>query len=53
MSNHIQNFLPWCKDAKIIETHKDKDIIADLDINFKAIHKKYTSKIVIKSYFKK
>lgn len=40
-------FLPWCKDAKIIETHKDKDIIADLDINFKAIHKKYTSKIVI------
>ena len=40
-------FLPWCKDAKIIETHKDKDIIADLYINFKAIHKKYTSKIVI------
>ncbi|MFT4718338.1 MAG: coenzyme Q-binding protein COQ10 [Rickettsiales bacterium] len=40
-------FLPWCKDAKIIETHKDEDIIADLNINFKAIHKKYTSKIAI------
>lgn len=40
-------FLPWCVDAKILEKNIENEIIADLDINFKAIHKKYTSKIII------
>lgn len=40
-------FLPWCVDAKILGKNIENEIIADLDINFKAIHKKYTSKIII------
>jgi coenzyme Q-binding protein COQ10 len=39
-------FLPWCDNAKIIDKSKI-EIIADLYIQFKAIHKKYTSKINI------
>lgn len=39
-------FLPWCDNAKIIDKSKT-EIIADLHIQFKAINKKYTSKINI------
>jgi coenzyme Q-binding protein COQ10 len=40
-------FLPWCIDAKILEHNSKIEIIADLDIYFKTIQKKYTSKITI------
>lgn len=39
-------FLPWCDNAKIINK-SETEIIADLYIQFKAINKKYTSKINI------
>ncbi|MDA7704955.1 type II toxin-antitoxin system RatA family toxin [Rickettsiales bacterium] len=39
-------FLPWCDKGKIIENNDNK-VIADLDISFKTIRKKYTSKITI------
>jgi coenzyme Q-binding protein COQ10 len=40
-------FLPWCIDAKILETKEDEEVLADLDISFKAVHKKYTSRITV------
>jgi coenzyme Q-binding protein COQ10 len=40
-------FLPWCKDAKVLKKDCDTEVIADLDISFKSIHKAYTSRITI------
>ena len=40
-------FLPLCIDAKILETKEDEEVLADLDISFKAVHKKYTSRITV------
>lgn len=39
-------FLPWCKQAKIIEVVSDKNLRADLLINFKNFFEKYRSDVV-------
>lgn len=38
-------FLPWCKQAKIIEVKSDENLIADLLINFKNFFEKYRSDV--------
>ncbi len=38
-------FLPWCKQAKITEIISDKNLQADLLINFKSFFEKYTSDV--------
>lgn len=38
-------FLPWCKQAKIIERISDENLIADLLINFKNFFEKYRSDV--------
>jgi coenzyme Q-binding protein COQ10 len=38
-------FLPWCKQAKIIEKISDENLIADLLINFKSFFEKYRSDV--------
>ena len=38
-------FLPWCKQAKIIEQISEENLIADLLINFKNFFEKYTSDV--------
>ncbi len=38
-------FLPWCKQARIIEKISDKNLRADLLINFKSFFEKYTSDV--------
>ena len=38
-------FLPWCKQAKIIEKISDENLIADLLINFKNFFEKYRSDV--------
>ncbi len=38
-------FLPWCKQARIIETISDKNLRADLLVNFKSFFEKYTSDV--------
>jgi coenzyme Q-binding protein COQ10 len=43
------NFLPWCKNAKIIKEISKNNIHAELLINFKNIYEKYTSDV----YFNK
>ena len=52
--NSYPEFLPWCKDAKIIsktivskkETQEETHFIADLTIQFKVFSYKYRSKII-------
>ena len=39
-------FLPWCKQAKIIEQISDENLQADLLINFKNFFEKYTSDVI-------
>jgi coenzyme Q-binding protein COQ10 len=38
-------FLPWCKQAKIIEVKSDENLVADLLINFKNFFEKYRSDV--------
>ena len=38
-------FLPWCKQAKIIEVISENNLIADLLINFKNFFEKYRSEV--------
>lgn len=38
-------FLPWCKQAKIIEKISDENLTADLLINFKNFFEKYRSNV--------
>ena len=38
-------FLPWCKQAKIIEKISDNNLTADLLINFKNFFEKYRSDV--------
>lgn len=38
-------FLPWCKQAKIIEKISDENLQADLLINFKSFFEKYRSDV--------
>jgi coenzyme Q-binding protein COQ10 len=38
-------FLPWCKQAKIIERISDKNLHADLLVNFKNFFEKYRSDV--------
>lgn len=38
-------FLPWCRDAKIIEIINPNLLIAYMVVNFKGISQKYTSKV--------
>lgn len=38
-------FLPWCKQAKIIEKISDENLRADLLINFKSFFEKYRSDV--------
>ena len=38
-------FLPWCKQAKIIEVVSAENLRADLLINFKSFFEKYTSNV--------
>jgi coenzyme Q-binding protein COQ10 len=38
-------FLPWCKNAKIIEKISNQNIHAELLINFKSFFEKYTSDV--------
>lgn len=39
-------FLPWCAGARILR-QEGNILIADLVINFKAFHEKYTSRVVL------
>jgi coenzyme Q-binding protein COQ10 len=38
-------FLPWCKNAKIIEVLSNENLHAELLINFKGFYEKYTSDV--------
>lgn len=38
-------FLPWCKQAKIVEKISDESLRADLLINFKSFFEKYRSEV--------
>jgi len=38
-------FLPWCKQAKIVEKISDENLRADLLINFKSFFEKYRSDV--------
>lgn len=38
-------FLPWCKNAKIIEVLSHENLHAELLINFKGFYEKYTSDV--------
>lgn len=42
-------FLPWCKDAKIVEKLSGNNLHADLLINFKGFLKKYRSDVLSKN----
>src|SRR4029079_4442883 len=39
-------FLPWCHHSQII-SRTDKEIIASLDVNWKGIHKSFTTRNVL------
>jgi len=41
-------FLPWCKNAKIVEVISEENLHADLLINFKGFLKKYRSDVTHK-----
>jgi coenzyme Q-binding protein COQ10 len=41
-------FLPWCKNAKIIQHHAKDNFEAELLINFKSFYEKYTSDVVFR-----
>ena len=49
-------FLPWCKQARIVEVISEKNLHADLLINFKSFFEKYRSNVThsksgLDSYF--
>jgi coenzyme Q-binding protein COQ10 len=41
-------FLPWCKEAKIVRTLDDQALEADLSVSFKAFFGKYRSRVMHK-----
>lgn len=42
-------FLPWCHNSKII-TRTDTEIVAELDVNWKGIHKSLTTRNTLYPY---
>lgn len=40
-------FLPWCSDARILNTESDNIFYAELEIKFKAFFHRYTSKVKV------
>jgi ribosome-associated toxin RatA of RatAB toxin-antitoxin module len=47
--NNIEDyprFLPWCSDSKIIK-RTEEEVIAELEINWKGVHKRFTTRNVL------
>ena len=38
-------FLPWCEGARVIERIDDKVVLADLQVHFRGVRGKYTSRV--------
>jgi ribosome-associated toxin RatA of RatAB toxin-antitoxin module len=50
--NNIEDyprFLPWCHSSKII-SHTDAEIVAELEINWKGVHKSFTTRNILHPY---
>lgn len=50
--NHIEDyprFLPWCQNAHII-SRTEKEVVATLDVNWKGIHKSFTTRNILNPY---
>lgn len=39
-------FLPWCSKSEVL-SRSDKEVIATLEVNWKGIHKKFTTKNIL------
>ncbi len=44
---HYPDFLPWCKDARILSRKTDV-VLADLVIGYKLFQEKFTSEVILK-----
>src|SRR5437762_3412129 len=42
-------FLPWCHDSRII-SRTDEEVVAELDVNWKGIHKSFTTRNRLSPY---
>lgn len=42
-------FLPWCSSSRII-SRTEKEVIAELEINWKGIHKSFTTRNILHPY---
>jgi len=50
--NHIEEypkFLPWCNKSQIV-SRTDKEVVAILEVNWKGIHKSFTTRNLLSPY---